>query len=582
MAIQQIPAAISSAGSSSSAASSDFIISVGSSGYTTTTLSQDFPVGTYVVTSSLGDSTYDVYLLTSAGASAGNVSTSAASTSITASEAFNKVVVYGATNNDTLTFQFKYVFAPSADDTTTTVIGPRITSLSTSVLAKVDDSTVITGKNFAANAAVTFTGTDNTVRNAKSVTRNSATSLTVVRPDDLPNSYQPYTITVSNPGVSSPTSTNSNKLSSTITAGAVPVWTTSAGTLADLVVNNSAFSATLAATDADAGSAVTYSIVSGALPSGLSLNASTGAITGTCTASYAIHNFTVRVTDAGGNFVDRAFALQNYPASDSDNFNRSAGSLGSTSTKAQIWVTDRGAWYTNGSSAQSDTDPSSYPVAHITAPSVNKTTSVASQPGTGVAFWVQDTNNWWGSFPYYTTGSTTNYVTSCATLTLGTSANCGSGSGVYWACSQVCGSGAERAYTSYAGQNCSNYSNFYCNSSGRGGFSYYYNNGTGNWGYNNATNSVTNTNYTTSLRTVRNTGGSISDYDVYQHNTNTSGYVDITSIVVSTSNGSVSVTGTASRSLSPGNPASSATGFGIIKGPGGSRQSSTVDDFSLS
>jgi hypothetical protein len=570
---------LSASSGSSSAASSDFIISIGSSGYTTTTLSQDFPVGSYIVTSALGDSTYDVYLLTSAGANAGNVSTSTASTSIIASAAFNKVVVYGATNNDTLTFQFKYVFAPSADDTTSTVVGPRITSLSTSVLAKANDSTVITGKNFASNATVTFTGTDSTVRNAKSVTRNSATSLTVVRPDDLPNSYQPYTITVSNPGVSSPTSTNSNKLSSAITAGSIPVWTTSAGTLADLVVNNSAYSSTLVATDADAGSAVTYSIVSGALPSGLSLNASTGAITGTCTASYTFYNFTVRVTDAGGNYVDRAFAVQNYPASDSDNFNRSAGSLGSTSNKAQIWVTDRGAWYTNGSSAQSDTDPATYPVAHITAPSVNKTTSVSSQPGTGVAFWVQDTNNWWGSVPYYTTGSTTNYVTSCGTLTLGTSANCGSGNGWYYQCTQTCGNGAVRSYNSYGGA-CENYSNFYCTS--RGGFAYYDIGSGGNYGYVNTTNSVVSTNYVTSLKTIRNSGGSISDYDVVQHNTNTSGYVDITSIIVSTSNGVVSITGTASRSFSPGNPSTTATGFGIIKAPGGSRQGSTVDDFSLS
>lgn len=566
---------------SSSAASSDFIISVGSSGYTTTTLSQDFPAGTYVVTSAIGDSTYDVYFLTSTGANAGSVSTAASSTSITASAAFNKVVVYGATNSDTLTFAFKYVFAPSADDTTTTVIGPRITSLSTSVLAKADDSTVITGKNFASDVAVTFTGTDNTVRNAKSVTRSSSTSLTVVRPDSMPPSYQPYTITVSNPGVNSPTSTNLH-ISTGATAGAIPTWTTSAGTLADLVVNNSAYSSTLVATDADAGSAVTYSIVSGALPSGLSLNASTGAITGTCTASYTFYNFTVRVTDAGGNYVDRAFAVQNYPASDSDNFNRSAGSLGSTSTKAQIWVTDRGAWYTNGSSAQSDTDPNTYPVAHITAPSVNKTASVSAQPGTGVAFWVQDTNNWWGTIPYYTTGTTTNYSTSCTTRTLDTTANCGLGNGYYQQCEQGCGSGVTRIYYSYAGEGCGNYGT-YCNASGRGGLSYYGGTGVnGNWGYTNTTNAITNTNYTSSLRTIRSSGGSISDYDVSQYNSNTSGYVDITSIVVSTSNGAVSITGTASRSLSPGNPASSATGFGIIKGPGGSRQSSTVDDFSLS
>jgi large repetitive protein len=52
----------------------------------------------------------------------------------------------------------------------------------------------------------------------------------------------------------------------------------------------------------------TYAIVAGALPAGLSLNTSTGTITGTPSASGPF-NFTIRATDANGNIGSRAYTL---------------------------------------------------------------------------------------------------------------------------------------------------------------------------------------------------------------------------------------------------------------------------------
>ncbi len=52
----------------------------------------------------------------------------------------------------------------------------------------------------------------------------------------------------------------------------------------------------------------TYAIVAGALPAGLSLNAATGAITGTPTAG-GTANFTIRATDSLGNIGSQAYAL---------------------------------------------------------------------------------------------------------------------------------------------------------------------------------------------------------------------------------------------------------------------------------
>lgn len=51
-----------------------------------------------------------------------------------------------------------------------------------------------------------------------------------------------------------------------------------------------------------------FSVVSGAIPTGLTLNASTGAITGTPSAA-GTYNFTIRLTDAKGNIVNRAGSI---------------------------------------------------------------------------------------------------------------------------------------------------------------------------------------------------------------------------------------------------------------------------------
>jgi hypothetical protein len=291
----------------SSNASNDFTISLGTSGNTRVSLSTEFPAGTYTASSSLSDSSLDIYLIATDGTSAGYVNTSAASFSVTATKSFDAVVVLGGTNNDTLSFVFEYVFSPSTMSESDTSAAPAtITSISVSSLPNQDNTTVITGKNFASDVTVTFIGSDNVVRSAKNIVRSSSTSLIVTRPDVLPSSYAPYTIVVSNPSIPNPTSTNSHRLSNALTVGASPSWVTSA-TLPTFFPNL-AYSTTLSATDSDGGSSVTYSLVSGSLPSSMTLNSSTGVISGTSTSASA-GSFTIRATDSGNNFVDRAFTM---------------------------------------------------------------------------------------------------------------------------------------------------------------------------------------------------------------------------------------------------------------------------------
>ena len=84
-----------------------------------------------------------------------------------------------------------------------------------------------------------------------------------------------------------------------------PVWETVSGLITTYMEKDVAYSYALQATEDDT---ATYSVVSGALPAGLSLNSSTGEISGTPTTSDD-STFTVRVEDLNGEFVDREFTL---------------------------------------------------------------------------------------------------------------------------------------------------------------------------------------------------------------------------------------------------------------------------------
>lgn len=299
----------SGGGAGGGGASNDFTINVGASGNTLVPLSTSFPSGSYICTSALSDTALDIYLINEDGTSAGYANATTATTTITASKSFNKVVIYGAANNDTLTFQFKYVFAPTgASSTDFAAVPPRIISVSDSDLQNINDTTTITGFNFAEDVEVAFTGTGYSSTPAKNIVRASATSLVVTRPDNFPTSGAPYTITVTNPGIPSPTSTSSHILASSVTAGNAPVWVTSA-TLPSFV-KTVAYSQAIQATDSDGGSSVTYSIISGSLPTGISFDTSTATFSGTPTSNSGVpHSYVIRVTDSGGNFVNRIFSL---------------------------------------------------------------------------------------------------------------------------------------------------------------------------------------------------------------------------------------------------------------------------------
>jgi hypothetical protein len=155
------------------------------------------------------------------------------------------------------------------------------------------DLVTLTGTNFAVGVIVIVNGTSASV-----VTRVSSTVLTFIAPAQATGSYNFFVV-------------NTDGSTAFVVPGLqyspVPVWSTAAGSLGS-PLRNISFTTTLAATgDAP----VTYSLFSGTLPTGITLNSSTGVLSGTTpnVGSATTYSFTIRATDAQNQDIDRAFSM---------------------------------------------------------------------------------------------------------------------------------------------------------------------------------------------------------------------------------------------------------------------------------
>jgi len=158
-----------------------------------------------------------------------------------------------------------------------------------------DASLVINGSLFDTTAGtVVFEATSGSDVSMQSTTRTSANQFTVTfTRTDLTTAGSPYALKL----------TNGSGLATTLAAAVLsdesaPVFAQSAGSLGSVfdgvALSGSGFDGT--ATDSD-GDTITFSISAGALPSGLSLNTSTGRITGTPSGN-ADSTFTFTVSAA--------------------------------------------------------------------------------------------------------------------------------------------------------------------------------------------------------------------------------------------------------------------------------------------
>ena len=187
---------------------------------------------------------------------------------------------------------------------------PTVSGISPSVIENTQTAVTITGTNFSSVPLVTaINSTSGALIVADEVSFTSATSITAKFTISVDASYKLY---VENPDG------NAVQTGAILTVSDAPAWTTAAGSLGSFA-GGASISVTVAATNA-----TSFSKTSGSFPGGLSLNTSSGVISGTESGATAdtTYNFTIRATDAEGQTADRAFSITiNLGANNSGQFN---------------------------------------------------------------------------------------------------------------------------------------------------------------------------------------------------------------------------------------------------------------------
>ena len=176
---------------------------------------------------------------------------------------------------------------------------PLVSSTNPSTITNAQTAIVITGAGFQAGLAVAAVSETGTIIQADSVTYVNSTTANAT-----------FTISTDNTYYIKITNTDGYVgLSATpiLTVSDAPSWSTAAGALTG-AISGEAYTTTLSATS---DTPITYSVHSGSLPTNMTLNTTTGVISGTTTvANTTNYSFTIRATDQEAQVADRAFTIQ--------------------------------------------------------------------------------------------------------------------------------------------------------------------------------------------------------------------------------------------------------------------------------
>jgi hypothetical protein len=285
--------------------SNDFSLIVGLTLNTTYVLDRTYTSGRYTLELVDGDATYDIYAIAEDGTYAGY--TNGAAIEVFAD--FAEVVVLGASSSETIVFSYQGTLTVPSTAGDVTTAGAFVSNVVTSSLPGIDGTTVVNGGNFASDVTVSFIDQSNAETSAKSVVRSSSTQLIATRPDVFSPDNSPYTLKVVNPGIPVPSGSNAHLLVDSVTAGTNPAWQTTG----DIFYNIGAATGdvTLLATDSE-GTDIDYSVVSGTLPAGITLDGETGVLSGTFSGSASegdSNSVTFKAIDTGGNFLNKTFSF---------------------------------------------------------------------------------------------------------------------------------------------------------------------------------------------------------------------------------------------------------------------------------
>ena len=225
-----------------------------------------------------------------------------------------------------------------AIDTPPTITSVDVTNVETDLGGT--QTFVITGLLFGSGATVKFRDNGGTLISPDTTTFNSSSQITVTKTrSSFSNANEPYDVIVTN--VSGLEAT----LDDAINVDNTPAFNTASGTVATINDTTTGNHVTISATDSDSDT-LTYTVSSGSLPVGLSLNSSTGVISGdpTNVVSQTTSNFDITAT--GSNLSSsRSFNIIVNPALDGTSSLRAGTSadaiktLSGTTTNGIYWIT---------------------------------------------------------------------------------------------------------------------------------------------------------------------------------------------------------------------------------------------------
>ena len=179
---------------------------------------------------------------------------------------------------------------------------PGVASITGTYSEATNSGTItIAGTNFVSGAIASAIGTNGVEVLASSTTYNSLVQISAIF-TGLSNANEPYDIKVTNP------SNLFGLIPDALYINASPVWQTASGSLGTFAEQ---VSMSVSATATDSDSTITYALASGStLPSGVTLNSSTGLISGTLPniSTDTTYTFTINATD-GLNVIPRTFNI---------------------------------------------------------------------------------------------------------------------------------------------------------------------------------------------------------------------------------------------------------------------------------
>ena len=188
---------------------------------------------------------------------------------------------------------------------------PTIGSISPTVIENSQTAVTITGTNFQSIPTVdAINASTGAITTADSVAFTNATTIVATFTLSVDGTY--YLRAENNDGLAV-RSTNA-----LLTVSDAPAWTTSAGSLGTVAATGSV-NFTVAATNA-----TSFALQSGSFPGGVTINASTGVISGneSGSSSTTTYTFTIRATDAQAQTADRQFTITiSHGASGGGQFN---------------------------------------------------------------------------------------------------------------------------------------------------------------------------------------------------------------------------------------------------------------------